>query len=420
MLASMKSLPLLLAASLLANVTLAVVLIVRGHATPNALAAATAAHASVVSKDGAQIAQVSPATLAIEDPAALRDALRAAGLPEDFVRSIVQARIWRAYTARLRALYPAPDPNRPYWRNDVNRFRLTAEQRAEQRKLLREQQAVIKQVLGASNDAVNAAGDRYGFLPEDKRQQLRQIESDYDDLIGEVSDGMAEFPLKSDQEKLRYLQDEKKRDIEAMLSPAEKEELELRTSPTAAEVRAKYGSALNSEDQYKAVYQLQKTFDDQWRGSPGDPKARVAAQQQLDDQIKAIVGPDAFTQLAHGHDSDYESAAVAVRRLNLPPTTHEQIVSLRTQTAAESARITGDATLSPDQKKQALNQLAATARDQIRTTLGADAADTYLQRSAYWLRMLDNGNSFTVGPNGNVAPVRTRTANVPRRTSNGP
>lgn len=407
----MKSLPLLLAASLLANVTLAVVLIVRGHARTSVPVTTAAAPASTMSKDVAQIAQVSPATLAIEDPAALRDALRAAGLPEDFVRSIVQARIWRAYTARLRALYPAPDPHRPYWRNDTNRFRLTAEQRAEQRKLLREQQAVIKQVLGPNNDQVNAAGDRYGFLPEDKRQQLRQIESDYDDLIGEVSDGMTEFPLKSDQEKLRYLQDEKKRDIEAMLTPAEKEELELRTSPIAAEVRSKYGSALNSEDQYKTVYQLQKAFDDQWHASPGDPKARAAAQQQLDDQIKAIVGPDAFTQLAHSRDSDYENAAAAARRLNLPSTTPDQIVALRTQAAAESARITSDTTLSPEQRKQALNQLAATARDQIRTTLGADAADTYLQRSAYWLRMLDGGNSFTVGPNGNVAPVRVRPPN---------
>jgi hypothetical protein len=269
----------------------------------------------------------------------------------------------------------------------------------------------MRDVLGPSPNTPNN-NDRYSFLPEEKRDQLRQIESDYADLMGEVNDAMAEFPLKSDREKLKYLAEEKKRDIEAMLSPAEREAMDLRTSRTANSVRSQYGSILNSEDEYKQVFALQKAFDEKYSpenrtdGERIDFKARQQDEQQLRDQIKSIVGDDRYAQLNHTQDTDLDTLNAAARRLSLPSSVTDQVLALRAQTAAQSQQIAGSQTMTPVQKTAALNTLANDTKAQIRAALGNDAADTYLQRSAPWVKSLERGASFTVTPDGTVKSSR--------------
>ena len=60
--------------------------------------------------------------------------------------------------------------------------------------------------------------------------------------------------------KLRLLRAE--RDIAALLSPSELADYELRTSPSAATVRHRYGGALQTEDDFRKVYARPKAYDE--------------------------------------------------------------------------------------------------------------------------------------------------------------
>ena len=68
--------------------------------------------------------------------------------------------------------------------------------------------------------------------------------------------------------------------------------------------------------------------------------------------------------------------------------------------AQDSARIVGDLTLSPDQQRAALTQLAGTAENRITAALGPAAASRYLKYANSWLQDLRNGRAFAVAPDG--------------------
>jgi len=118
----MKALPLLLSASLLANAALVTTTIIHSSGTTgrdadsgNALKFVSGAKLSGADLSGRDLV----AALNSDDPAALRDILRAAGLSDEMVRSLVQMRIWKHYEARYKALQPKPDPNKPWWKDDA-------------------------------------------------------------------------------------------------------------------------------------------------------------------------------------------------------------------------------------------------------------------------------------------------------------
>ena len=66
----------------------------------------------------------------------------------------------------------------------------------------------------------------------------------------------------------------------------------------------------------------------------------------------------------------------------------------------KSARIVGDLTLSPDQQRAALTQLASAAESQITAALGPAAASRYLKYANSWLQDLRYGRAFAVTPDG--------------------
>jgi hypothetical protein len=143
------------------------------------------------------------------DLSRLRDELRAAGLDEDSVRMIVTARLWKRYEGRLKALQPAPDPNRPWWKNDDEYRGQTREQREQARMVRDEQRAELESLLGKDPNATGAnswLARQYGFLPEEKREELQRLEQDYNDLANEMRRDARGFMLPSDQEKLRFIE----------------------------------------------------------------------------------------------------------------------------------------------------------------------------------------------------------------------
>ncbi|MCU0254892.1 MAG: hypothetical protein MUE47_10190, partial [Acidobacteria bacterium] len=125
------------------------------------------------------------------DLSALVRALRSGGIPEEAVRGIIRELLGLRQRDRLVQLLAGGDADQPYWQLDP-RNRPTPEVRAEIRRLQRELQEELDRMLGPAPVTLGRAS-RYGFLDEGKRTLLEQIDSDYNEMIREVREGMAGF-----------------------------------------------------------------------------------------------------------------------------------------------------------------------------------------------------------------------------------
>ena len=168
------------------------------------------------------------ALFATDDKAALRDRLRALGLPEDEVRTTIWNLISSRYTARLREIDDAAleaARQRPYWRGKLTAHfhgeEYTPEQRKEMREIRDEKTKEFRQLFGVA-DAFETYSTTQPFLSSEKASRVRELGDDYLDLMSQTIHEMAGFRMPGDEAKLKLLDDEEKRDLRALMTPEEK------------------------------------------------------------------------------------------------------------------------------------------------------------------------------------------------------
>jgi hypothetical protein len=371
--------------SLAANIAL-VAVIYRRPATP----AAPPAPATVAKAATKAPAPAASATTASGEIAALE----AAGFTPEIAREIVLGRAFSRFAEKLRAARSAAaDPR--WWRN-----RTAANVREQEALVRRELADTLLAAFGDDFGYGTSDGSNLSFLSPEKRSALRRITQDYDDMIAKFSAGGLQ--LASDRERLQLLRAERERDIAALLTPAEFAEYEMRTSTTAAQLRARYGDAIASEDDFQKLYLLQKAFDERYpmpngRVTPESMRERSLAQRRLQADMRAALGESAFAALTRAADSDLRNIDSLATRLNLPANTTDQIASVRESIASESQRISADTSLTPPQRRAQMQELGNRAKSAVAAALGSEAAEAYTQRSP-WLNMLQSGMAFSTTP----------------------
>ncbi len=430
----MKLLPILLGVSLAANAALVVVhrsgdgrvKEVRYAGATNEVADREAprfARPEVpVGGEGAVIAE----SIRGDDLARLRDELRAVGLDEDSVRMVVAARVWKRYETRLKALQPPTDPNRPWWRNDEEQRGQTREQRELARQLGDERKAELESLLG--KDPREADGNswlarQYGYLPPEKREELQRLEQDYGDLANEFRREARGFMLPADQEKLKFIEEEKRRDLASLLSPAEYADYEMRQSRTAQNLRWRMTQMDATEAEFRTIFELQKEFDerfteqDQSGGrtrTQEEWKVRNDAEKAMRAQIRDALGAERYADYVRAQDNEYQQLRGATKRFQLPPDTPNRVYALRDEVPKRATRIADDKTLSPDQKREGLRRLAEETRDRVRATLGSEAAQAYFANNGMqWVKQLEGGTIVTFNEDGGQSHRRIEPAPKP-------
>ncbi|MFM8618504.1 MAG: hypothetical protein ACKOE8_07245 [Opitutaceae bacterium] len=385
----MKTAPLLLATSLAVNAALVVFVVKRDSAKPPASAKPSAPAATAPAPDAAL-----RAALASGDTAALT----AAGAPASLVRELALGRRLSALSAQA----PAGTTDPRWWRGAKPGAPVT-EERARWRREVTEALAAA----GIDPKGVFGPGDPglLSFLPPAKREALRRINQDYEELTAKF--GANGVQLSSDRERLKLLRAERERDIAALFTPEEYAEFTMRTSPSSSVVRARYGDAIESEAEFRRIYELQRAFDEKFpmenakaRATPEGMRAFADAQRQLQDDIRAAVGDTAWSRLQRAADSDLGTVDSLVNRLNLPPATTDRIASLRETLAAESQRINADSAASAPQRRAKIQELAARAKSELTAALGQEGSEAYGQRSP-WMGMLAGGLAFSTTPPAN-------------------
>ena len=336
------------------------------------------------------------AQLQSDDPTKFAANLRGAGVPAATVRLLVSGQLRERYLARQRELFGDAEPasDGPASTAPETREKLTA-----LRALAREQQELLRTLFG-SDESETAARERqrrqYGPLPEGKLDQLDSIHTDYDEIAEEIRRKAGGLLLPAEREALELLEQEKSKDIAAILTPAELEQYDLQNSPAARALRSRLAGFAPTETEFRAIFSLQRSFDEKFAHRHGagfdEAKApdRAAAEQELETRLRAALGEGRFAEYRRQQDSGFRMAARIAERFGLPAQRAGEVYTLAQETQLRLQVLRSDRTLAPEAALQALATLHRETNEKLAALLGAEGSDAYKQTSGgAWLRTMD-------------------------------
>lgn len=393
----MKTILVLLAAGSLAFNLALVGVLFAGRNSRNDVSSATlnAAVAAPASPSAIPVAQADTwSKLRADDLPAMVQQLRDAGFPPDVVRAIMAAQLRELYAARIKALDPNAD-QRAFWKAT------TVDPRVQmaQSKLYREQQKLLRDLLGPDGDPqenINAIyqGRRLDSVPAEKVDDVRRLLREFDDARAELFSTFGGGMLGPDMQKKIAAVDKNFQDALARaLTPDELQAYNLRNSDSARQVRGALSAFNPTEEEFRAVYKLQADFDERFGRmsgilGPDEQRRRSDAQQELNAQIKATLGPVRGAEYERATDFSYRQTSQLVARLELPPETTSKVWDVKQDVENRANEIRRDSSLPPEERTKRLAALAEEGTSRVTALVGQRGIDTYKQFGGYWLQNL--------------------------------
>ena len=331
--------------------------------------------------------------------------LRAIGCPEQTVRDIIIADLDKLFAPELRAA-AGRRKDLKYWNpeeeemlNDIDPRELSRQER----ELDRRKREIIQELVDADlvRERSKASGQedyyerRLKFLPETLQTKVRELLEKFDQAEQELRDketGEAGGLSAADRAQLRLIHQQRMTEVESVLSPQQKHLYELWLSPVANQVRhATYGMDA-TEEEFSTVYSARKAFDDAWGlRDPEllDPVGRQQMEQDRADmeaRIQAGLGEQRYAELKRGEDDDFHLLRGLVTRFKLPKEKAAEVYGYKTVTLSYQEQLRADASLTPQQKQEAMAAITAETRKTVREVLGPKAYSYYLRSGqAQWI-----------------------------------
>ncbi|MBS0630767.1 MAG: hypothetical protein JSS11_02555 [Verrucomicrobia bacterium] len=371
----------LLAVSLAANAALIAFLLLRSPRSEPSLAvsktpasvttpAPVPATGLLTANDATALARARE-VLATDDLPTLVARLRAAGFSMSDTRAIVAARLSQIYGAK-RAAAVAQQEVVPYWRSSQS-FPEDPKLGAIITGLVREQAAVLKQLLGADAEPDDAWSRliherQYGYLPPDKLDRVQNILADYNDMREAFSREARKIWLPEDQERMNLLEKEKLADLAKVLTPEEVEAYQLHSSQTATVMRFQLAAFQPTEEEFRALYRL----NDETNILNHRPLTPAETRQ-----VEAALGPARMAEFIQTTDQQYMRTNNLVARLDLPASVLPQIISVRQDLTQQIDRLGADATLTPAAQREAVHNAALAAEARLTALLGEHGYQIY-------------------------------------------
>lgn len=408
----MKSLVVFLAVSALANVAMLAVINTRSAPRAVSVAEKSIAIPGVANAPSASSAPpeggpdgprrfeeiwVSPTR---EELPGLIARLRAAGYPPSVIRTLVSMMVSNLFSERRRALDPATEPS-PYWKGSSRSFiaspPVSNDVRVARRELSREQQALMKELLGPDAEDPNGPQAflrerQFGTMSDEKFSQLQQILSDYSDLRQDLTSAnitMGIGRLPADDEKLALLDREQDADLRALLSPAEYFEYQVRTGPASSQLRFQLAAFNPTEEEFRAIVRAQLNQGEVRNVvGPTSVEERARQQQALADQLGGVLSPERLADFRIASDPALQTLTRLTARYGLPLSAATEVIAIQREIQQRAATLRGSAGSNQTQAAQELGALNREATERLQKVLGERALAGYREYGGQWLQAL--------------------------------
>lgn len=165
---------------------------------------------------------------------------------------------------------------------------------------------------------------------QEKAARVEKIRRDYDEITNKASAEYtaagAAFPggLNAFLRQLALLTREKHRDLAAILSPRELEDLELRDTNAGQMVSRLLGDTKATDEQRRAVFRLEQAFEDKFAltfdVSPLALLVRERERQFAQMNIRSVLGDELFASWLRGEGTDFGTLVEFARDKRLAAT----------------------------------------------------------------------------------------------------
>lgn len=342
--------------------------------------------------------------------------LRAFGCPEETVKDIILTDIARLYAKRrgeIRSRAPALN----FWQTgDPNATPAGREINGLLRQLDQERDDLVRELLDVNFRAEMArywdedSGEPQDltFLPTGKKEAVVALQQKYAALEEEIYSRTRGLFLDEDQAALQRLHQQREAELAQVLSPGELEDYQLRNSETAQNMRGQLDGFDPTEEEFRKIFRLQKTFDDQFNNAfdPTDDaasalkaKAQLAAQEAMEAEMRQTLGPQRYAEFQRVQDGDYRDLVQVAERFNLSREVAGSVYDMKLAAERQKALVEGNATLSDEQRGQILAAIAKATEQNVAAALGENVYKSYQRSAGQWL-----GNLYYVNENNLALP----------------
>jgi hypothetical protein len=219
----------------------------------------------------------------------------------------------------------------------------------------------------------------------EKAARIEKIKRDYDEITTKVAAEFSaagnDFPggLNAYLRQLALLEREKWKDIAGLLSPRELEDLQMIDTRAGKEVQRLLSDAAVSDEQRRAVFRLQREFDDKYAlvFDTATPAllARETERQALQEKILGVLGPDAFSAWLRGEGSNFDAFANFAAQHQLSPQTAIEVWRARNEFIRQNLANEIQPAESAAQRMERRRGLTEVMRQRVGALVGPNAID---------------------------------------------
>ncbi|MCU0782713.1 MAG: hypothetical protein MUF81_01425, partial [Verrucomicrobia bacterium] len=183
----------------------------------------------------------------------------------------------------------------------------------------------------------------------------------------------------------------------AILTPEEMLDYNLRFSMTANTMRIQLAGFEPSEQEFLEMFKKRKAYDDEFGISgmgglnlKGEEKQKQkAAEQQLNDQTKALLGEERYQDYKRAQDYAFQAMYRVADRENLGKAAAVKVYDMKKVAEDQARKVKQDQSLTKEQRTAALQGIRTETENSVRAVFGDKGFQSYQkQPAAYWLNSI--------------------------------
>ncbi|HEX7859818.1 MAG TPA: hypothetical protein VF773_05815 [Verrucomicrobiae bacterium] len=338
--------------------------------------------------------------LEAEDYRSYIQRLRGIGCPEQTIRDIVIADLEKLMAPRVQEIEGHKEPPK-YWKPDRKELIRTVdvlEKSSKKQEVDFEKREIIRELLGVdlAAERTKATGEtdfyeeRLTFLDADKRTRVRMImeKANREEIALREKSWLENDELTPEErQKLREIAAAKEREVAGLLSPEELDQYHLWFSDSAYKVRDSFFAMEPSEQDFLAIYQLQREFDSEWTSkdtnslTPNERALYEKAQSDYEAKIREQLGEDRYDEYRRSRDDDYQQLQAAAAQFGLNTGIASEVYGFKKVLEEERARVR-EMGLTPDQQYRVFKALADEAERAVIEVMGPKPFRYYVRSGA--------------------------------------
>jgi hypothetical protein len=324
--------------------------------------------------------------------------LRSIGCPEQTIRDIVIADLEKLMAPRVQEIDGRKEPPK-YWKPERKELVSTMEileKSGKKQEVDFEKREIIRELLGVdlAAEKSKASGehdfyeDRLTFLDTDKRARVRMImeRANREEVALREKSWLENDELTPEErERLREIALAKEREVAALLSPAELEQYNLWFSESAYKVRDSFFAMEPSEEDFMAIYKLQREFDAEWGGKDANGAERTNyenAQREYEQKVREYLGEERYEDYRRSRDGDFQQLQATAVQFGLGQGVAGEVYGFKKVLGEEHERVRQMPGLTAEQRDRIFQALADEAERAVVEVMGPKPYRYYMRSGA--------------------------------------